>query len=75
MEFSIGEFVMIKRTSGKWEEGEVIEVYPNKIVVKVKITDNFQGKPYDGPPKDGYKIIPEEKFETHLQKMKRSAYE
>ncbi len=73
MQFELGEFVMIKRTSGKWEEGEVVETSPYAVRVKVKITDNFRGEPYDGPPKDGYKTIRQELFETHLKQMKRKA--
>ena len=73
LEFDVGEFVMIKRTSGKWEEGEVVESSLWGITVKVKITDNFKGKPYYGEPIDGYKRIKRDLYDTHLIKMKRSA--
>jgi len=43
------------------------------ITVKVKITDNFKGKPYYGEPIDGYKRIKRDLYDTHLIKMKRSA--
>lgn len=73
MEFELGEFVMIKRTSGKWEEGEIINVMPDAVTVKVKVTDNFRGLPYNGPVQDGFKTINREKYNTHLMKMKRRA--
>ena len=67
--FKVGETVKVKRTSGKWEEGKIHEVFPFGVMVKVKITDNFRGKPYGGLPKNGYKLIKNERFETHLLKL------
>lgn len=71
MEFTVGEFVLIKRTSGKWEEGEIVDVFDGGVRVKIKVTDNFRGMPYYGEPQDGYKIIREDSYNTHLKKMKR----
>lgn len=68
--FAVGEIVKIKRTSGAWEDGEVVNVSSLGVTVKVKITDTFRGKPYDGPLKDGYKFIKSERFGTHLKKHK-----
>lgn len=66
--FVEGEIIKIKRTSGVWENGEIVEVYPFGVKVKVRITDNFRGKSYSGPHKDGYKFIKNEKFEDYLKK-------
>ncbi len=69
-QFQIDEIVMIKRTSGKWEEGKVIKVYDFGIEVEIDITDTFRGHPWLEKPQKGYKFIPTENFDTYLKKMK-----
>lgn len=67
--FKQGETVMIKRTSGKWGEGEIVEIFPFGVRVKVKVTNSLRGEPYNGPPKNGYKFIKNERFGTLLKKL------
>ncbi len=67
--FKVNEVVMIKRTSGKWEEGVIYKITPYGVVVHIRVTDNFRGEPYNGPPMAGSKFIRNEKYETHLKKL------
>jgi len=68
--FTVGEIVKIKRTSGVWEFGEIADVFPHGVAAKIKITDSFRGKPYNGPWRNGYKFIRNEDFGTYLKKYR-----
>ena len=70
--FSVDEFVLVKRSDGSWSEAKILTVNDNFIEVEFKLGETFQGapNPYD-KNKIGYKYIYADKFETHLQKMKR----
>ena len=71
--FKVDEIVMIKRTHGAWEEGKIVEVFSDGVLVEVDVIDMLRGYEYHGEPQKGYKRISKDRYDSLLQKMKTLA--